>query len=314
MSVKRLNYFTHQFLREHDFKAEQEYHVAMRRQHNRALHGWGVVEGLEVRKKSEHEIVIDPGTAIDNLGREIVLTAPVVRDLSSFERNTHTYITIAYGEGWDEADHHAAGGVDGYMRVTEAPEINEKKHEPAKDGAVIALAKVHLGENGQIHRIEKEVRTTLEAGGSSAGWMRLPFKPVRLEIMKIGEKLIQAKQYDPGIEFVVDVAQASAYCDKSARGSMAIPVPPGARKVKAFRVCGTTNGKVEVELVRTGWNPEEKKGEHKVLLRRTVEAEGFDEHALVEEELQMLNEFHSLAVSVIADGKTQIWLVAVRYE
>ena len=108
MPVKRLNYFTHQFLREHDFKAEQEYHIAMRRQHNRLLHGWGVVEGLEAHKKSDHEIVIDPGIAIDSLGREIVLTAPVVRDLSSFERGSHTYITIAYRESWDEADHHAA--------------------------------------------------------------------------------------------------------------------------------------------------------------------------------------------------------------
>jgi hypothetical protein len=312
VSVKRLNYFTHQFLREQDFKAEQEYHVAMRRQHNRALHGWGVVEGFDVRKKSEHEITIEPGTAIDSLGREIVLTAPVVRDLSSFERNSQSYITVAYGETWDDVDRHSAGGVEGYMRVTESPEFGDKNYEPAKDGAVITLARVHLNENGNIHRIEKEVRTTLDTGSSAAGWMRLPFKPVRLEVLRLGEKLVQAKQYEPGIEFIVDVA--SAYCEKSGRGSMAIPVPPGARKVKAFRLCGTTNGKVEVELVRTGWNVEENKGGHKVLLKRTVEREWFDEHVPVEEELQPLNEFHSLAVSVIADGKTQIWLVAVRYE
>jgi hypothetical protein len=312
VSVKRLNYFTHQFLREQDFKAEQEYHVAMRRQHNRALHGWGVVEGFDVRKKSEHEIAIEPGTAIDSLGREIVLTAPVVRDLSSFERNSHSYVTVAYGESWDEVDRHSASGVEGYMRVTESPEFEDKKHEPAKDGAVITLARVHLNENGNIHRIEKEVRTTLDTGSSATGWMRLPFKPVRLEVLRLGEKLVQAKQYEPGIEFIVDVA--SAYCEKSGRGSMAIPVPPGAKKVKAFRLCGTTNGKVEVELVRTGWNVEENRGGHKVLLKRTVEREWFDEHVPVEEELQPLNEFHSLAVSVIADGKTQIWLVAVRYE
>lgn len=312
MSVKRLNYFTHQFLREQDFKAEQEYHVGMRRQHNLLLHGWGVVEGFDVRKKSDYEISIEPGTAIDNQGREIVLTTPVVRNLSSFERNSQTYVTVSYGENWDEADHHVAGGVDGYIRVTESPEVNERRHEPAKDGAVITLARVHLNEAGSIHRIEKEIRTTLDKKGSVAGWMRLPFKPVRLEAMRIGEKLVQAKQYDPGIEFIVDVG--SAYCDKSARGSMAIPVPPGASKVKAFRLCGTTNGKVDVELIRTGWNVEENKGGHKVLLKRTVEREWFDEHVPLEEELQPLNEFHSLAVSVIADGRTQIWLVAVRYE
>lgn len=312
MPVKRLNYFAHQFLREHDFKAEQEYHIAMRRQHNRLLHGWGIVEGLEVRRKSDHEIVIDPGIAIDNLGREIVLIAPAVRDLSSFERGSHTYVTIGYGESWDEADHYAAGGVDGYTRLTETPELQERRHEPPRDGAALTLARVLLHENGTIQAVENKVRTTLDSRSSAVGWMRLPFKPVRLEVLRIGENLVQAEQYDQGIEFIVDVA--SAYCNKSARGSMAIPVPPGVSKVKAFRLCGTTNGKVEIELVRTGWDVEQNKGGHKVLLKRTVEREWFDEHVPVEEEFQPLNEFHSLAVSVIADGKTKIWLVAVRYE
>lgn len=313
MSVKRVNYFTHQFLRENDFKDEQEYHNEMRRRHNRVLHGWGVVEGLEVKRKSDHEVTIEPGVAIDNLGREIVLAAPTVREILSFERGSHVYITISYGESWDETDHHVAGGVDGYMRVTESPEIGEQKHEPAKDGTVIALARVHFNENGNIQRIEKEVRTTLEGGSSATGWMRLTFKPVRLEALRIGEKLVAAKQWEAGVEFTIDTA--SAYCEKSARGTMAIPVPPGAKKVKAFRLCGTTRGKVDVELVRSGWNPGENKGGHKVLLKRTVDREWFDEHVPVEdEELQQLDEFHSLAVSVVADGKTEIWLVAVRYE
>jgi hypothetical protein len=310
--VKRLNYFTHQFLREQDFKDEQDYHIEMRRRHNRSLHGWGVVEGLEVRKKSDHEIVIDPGSAIDGSGREIVLSAPVVHDLSSFERGSNTYIAIGYGESWDEADHHSAGGVDGYKRVTETPELQEKRHEPPRDGALLTLARVLFHENGSIQEVENKIRTTLDNRSSAAGWMRLPFKPVRLEIVRIGENLVQAEKYDPGIEFIVDVA--SAYCEKSARGSMAIPVPPGVSKVKAFRLCGTTKGKVEVELLRTGWDAEQSKGSHKVLLKRTVEREWFDEHVPVEEEFQPLSEFHSLAVSVIADGKTKIWLVAVRYE
>jgi hypothetical protein len=312
VSVKRLNYFTHQFLREQDFQAEQAYHMAMRRQHNRLLHGWGVVQGLEVRKKSDHEITVEPGMAIDDQGREIVLTAQVVRDLSGSERSSHVYVTIAYAETWDDADHHSTGGVDNYIRVTEWPEISEKKNEPAKDGAVITLARVHLNENGNVQQIESDVRKTLDESSSATGWMRLPFKPVRFEALRIGEKLIPPKQWDIALEFTVDVA--SAYCEKSARGSMSIPVPPGARKVKAFRICGTTRGKVELELVRTGWNIDENKGGQKVLLKRTVEREWFDEHVPIEEELQVLNEFHALAISVIADGKTEIWLVAVRFE
>ena len=46
--VKRLNYYNSQFLKENDFNDEQLYHNQMRRFHNRALHTWGIVEGLEV--------------------------------------------------------------------------------------------------------------------------------------------------------------------------------------------------------------------------------------------------------------------------
>jgi hypothetical protein len=312
VSIKRLKYFNHQFLREQDFTAEQAYHIAMRRLHNRSVHGWGVVEGLDVRKKSDREITIEPGVAIDGEGREIVLSHTVVRDLSSFNRDSHTFVTIGYEETWDDSDRYASGGIDDYTRITESVEISERKHEPAKDGSAVTLARVRLNENGHIHRIDTDIRTRVGAKNPAAGWVRLPFKPVRLEPLRIGEKLIPPRQWDPSVEFTVDVV--ASYCEKSARGSMDIPVPPGASKIKAFRICGTTRGKVEVELVRGGWNPEGTRGEHKVLMKRTVEREGFDEHVTLEEDLQPLNDFHALAVSVIAEGKTEIWLVAVHFE
>jgi len=312
VSIKRLKYFTHQFLREQDFEAEQAYHIAMRRLHNRSVHGWGVVEGLEVHRKGEREITIEPGIAFDGQGREIVLSTPVVRDLSSFERNSHTFITISYEETWEDSDRYSSGGIDDYTRISESPQINERRHEPAKDGSAITLARVHLNENGIVTRIDMDLRTSVGTKSPAAGWVRLPFKPVRLEPLRIGEKLIPPKQWDPAVEFTVDVA--SAYCEKSARGSMQIPVPPGATKIKAIRICGTTHGKVEVELVRTGWNLEENRGERKIVVKRTVERESFDEHVPVEEDLQPLTELHALGVSVVAEGKTEIWLVAARFE
>jgi hypothetical protein len=310
--IKRLKYFTHQFLREQDFTAEQAYHIAMRRLHNRSLHGWGVVEGLEVRKKGEREITIEPGIAIDGQGREIVLTTPAIRDLSSFDRESHTYVTIAYEETWDDGDRYFSGGIDDYTRITESHLIAERKHEPAKDGSVITLARVRLNENGHVHRIDMDIRTTVGARSPAAGWVRLPFKPVRLEPLRIGEKLTPPKQWDPTAEFTVDIA--TAYCEKSARGSMQIPVPPGATKLKAFRICGTTQGRVEVEVVRTGWNLEGSRGEHKVVVKRIVERESFDEHVAVEEDLQPLTELHALGVSVMAEGRTEVFLVAARFE
>lgn len=313
MPTKRLKYFTHQFLREQDFEAEQAYHIAMRRLHNRAVHGWGIVEGLAVHKKNEKEITIDPGVAIDGQGREIVLTNQVTRDLSSFERNSHTYITISYDETLDDSDRYSSGGVEGYTRTTESPLVSERRHDPVKDGSVLTLARIRINENGNVSdELETHLRTHLHARSSITGWVRLPFKPVRLEPLRVGEMLVPPKQWDPSVEFTVDVA--SAYCEKSARGSMSIPVPPGASKVKAFRFCGTTRGKVDVEFVRGGWNPETNSGEQKELARRNVERESFDELVQVADDRQNLGELHTLSIRVLAEGRTEIWLVAARFE
>src|SRR2546423_12577366 len=71
--IKRTNYFTSQFLVEADFKDEQAYHLEMRRLHNRALHVWGVVDGLTVSKTGAREVTVSEGMVIDGQGREIVL-------------------------------------------------------------------------------------------------------------------------------------------------------------------------------------------------------------------------------------------------
>ncbi len=312
MSLKRLNYYTHQFLREQDFKDEQNYHVDMRRRHNRLFHSWGVADGLDVQRKGEREITITPGVAVDGEGREIVLLNPVTRDLSTFNRDSQTFITIRYTEGWDETDHHTAGGVEGYVRVSETPEINERKHEPPKDGSVVTLARVHLNDLGHVGHIEMgaAVRKRAKAPSPAEGWVRLPFKPVRLNPVRIGRRLVRVVSDQEAEEFIVD--EATAYCDeKGARGSMAIPVPPSAIKVVGFRIAGTTSGTVTVHLHRTGWNLQEEKGENSELLKETLNGPHFHKDIHVN---TALDESHALAVSVIADGESTIWLVAARFE
>ena len=41
-AIKRPHYFENQFLHADDLTAEQEYHMEMRRRHNRLLHTWGI--------------------------------------------------------------------------------------------------------------------------------------------------------------------------------------------------------------------------------------------------------------------------------
>jgi hypothetical protein len=71
-TIARVNYFDRQFLRTQDFADEQSYHIAMRRRHNIAQHGWGIVEGLQL-VLDEQNLFVQPGMAIDVFGRELVL-------------------------------------------------------------------------------------------------------------------------------------------------------------------------------------------------------------------------------------------------
>jgi len=313
VSIKRLNYFTHQFLREQDFKDEQKYHIEMRRLHNQTLYGWGVVRGLEVKRTGEREITISPGFAIDRDGRELVLTDAVRRDLSSSEHKSEIYITIGYAESWDEVDRHSGAGVDGFTRVTESPEISESKHQHT-DGSVVTLAKVVINEVGHVHeKIEmgSSVRKEIGARGT-IGWVRLPFKPIRLYPLRIEGKAVriidpEAERY----EFIVD--EFKAYCDENgARGSMGIPVPPGATRIVGFRIAGTASGDVRIHLYRTGWNLHENRGEDKKLLMNTVHGPKFHHEEQVTD--GFLDESHTVSVAVEAERAAEIWLVAARFE
>ena len=73
---RRPRYFSGQLLTPEDFEAEQSYHLEGRRRDTRHLHGWGVVSGLGVMPSSGGGVVVEPGLAIDGLGRAIVVPEP----------------------------------------------------------------------------------------------------------------------------------------------------------------------------------------------------------------------------------------------
>lgn len=84
MTIERPRYFTGQLLGEADFKQEQLYVRDKLRRHNRMLHGWGIVSGLDVRAgQADSELTVEPGYALDRFGDEIVVSAPVIVDLLS---------------------------------------------------------------------------------------------------------------------------------------------------------------------------------------------------------------------------------------
>ncbi len=303
MAPKRVNYFTHQFLREQDFKDEQQYHLEGRRQHNRLFHPPGVLEGFEVRQKGETEITVEPGFAVDASGREIELSQPVTRSLTSFNHDTDAFISVSFLEEFKDEDHVSAGGVEGYVRTTELAEVHEQRREHIPPDAVV-LARVKVGSRGHIEHIDMSAavrKMARQAASGSSGWLRVPFRPARISSVVPGQT---------DNEFSID--ETNAYCGKNgARGSMHIPVPPGASRVAGFKVAGSTRGKITARLFCTGWNVTENAGENTQLKEEVMEDEAF--HREVEVDAP-IDDTHALTVSIRANNQSEIWLLAVRFE
>lgn len=75
----RNRYFTGKFMDAEDFATDPDYLLGRHRLHNRLLHAWGVVYGLEVVEHPNEEcrsrwVAVEPGLAVDQAGREVVVT------------------------------------------------------------------------------------------------------------------------------------------------------------------------------------------------------------------------------------------------
>lgn len=113
--VVRNRYFTGKYMTARDFRDEQEYFLARQRLHLRALHGWGIVCGLDVKEhdadcRARGWVVVTPGIAVDCLGREIILQEKVAVELPALLRYDDgrpdpadpVYDKKKYGtKGWD---------------------------------------------------------------------------------------------------------------------------------------------------------------------------------------------------------------------
>lgn len=158
--IKRLNYYNSQFLKEDDFKDEQLYHNQMRYLHNRALHTWGVVEGLEVKPvPGTSKVTVAAGIAIDRLGREIVLPAETdAIALDSFAAGSRVYLTAKYDVAFDPADKDAQSTGKLYTRTTERPVVKPLPTAPAADAPEVVLAVAVLDKDKAIAQVDTSAR------------------------------------------------------------------------------------------------------------------------------------------------------------
>src|SRR4029434_97207 len=76
--IQRLNYFNGQRLEAVDFRLEQNFHIGVRRWLNKSPFTPGIAAGLQVLVKSgdPHTVIVQPGLALDALGREIIVVEP----------------------------------------------------------------------------------------------------------------------------------------------------------------------------------------------------------------------------------------------
>ncbi|NES87722.1 MAG: hypothetical protein F6K10_43950, partial [Moorea sp. SIO2B7] len=179
--IQRPNYFTAQFLVEEDFNDEQAYHRDMRLRHNRLLHEWGVVAGLEVTKVGDKRIAVSEGMAIDKDGREIIVLpdspVPKTINLDGLPLNTTIEITIIYQE--IQENPYRLGNETKYTRITERPKFviyggKQREHcdddkvevrtgSAPTDDNVIRLARVTLDNNGNVSTVDNSVRKLASA-------------------------------------------------------------------------------------------------------------------------------------------------------
>lgn len=78
-------YYPGKLLHAGDFVREQEYGNAKLEFLNRKFHGWGIIQGLEVRPGEGSTLRIAAGSAIDRRGRIIVMPEDVVADPEKLE-------------------------------------------------------------------------------------------------------------------------------------------------------------------------------------------------------------------------------------
>jgi hypothetical protein len=139
----RVSFFEGQLLTAADLAAEQDYHRQMRYLHNR-LHGYGVASGLDVAA-SRGRVTVSPGLAVDGLGRELVLVAPVSLRLERWRETPRWHRDLVIS--WDEKPACPVVGVDGSVptRWVEVPVVRLRPRGRARPEELLLARLTSIG-------------------------------------------------------------------------------------------------------------------------------------------------------------------------
>jgi hypothetical protein len=134
--LRRPRYVEGKLLSAEDFRAEQKYQLERQWQHNRMLHGYGVVVGLEVGVEETDkgwQVIVSPGMALDGWGREIVVTEPLSANLPGDRHDLTVYLKYVETEQ-EDSERGTATARDG-TRLIESADLT---YEPTGGGRATA--------------------------------------------------------------------------------------------------------------------------------------------------------------------------------
>lgn len=159
--ILRMNYFDGLKLYQDEFIKEQNYHIRMRRLHNRRLHTWGIVWGMNVEQKNptstnEHTIRITEGMAFNQvkknyINEDLTFNEEVSEEIVNLDDNyeidlrtvtpqltlSDVYVYATYFEAKSSG---TGTIVDKYWKET--ARIEASNNEPTDEKEYILLAKV----------------------------------------------------------------------------------------------------------------------------------------------------------------------------
>lgn len=304
-----------QLLLADDFIREQRYHAHSLHRHALELHGVGVVRGLEVARASDSSISVGPGLAIDARGRQVVLSNAEVLDLQSAHAAGRMAVTLGYRtERQAEGEHgreigcyavlRASAGIEEGDVVLAILQLDDHGRLPA-DG-------VSLVERRLLHRVPPG-SVTIESlhDALRVGWLRMPFRPT----------VMPQDQADAQPPFRIGPTESVAHKEidgkpntRGAAGTMAILMPPQARRIHRLRIAGAANDKkIWVELFRGGWDADKKEHVAQSLLKREIRGGAYDEtFEIPPEHRELDHETGTLSMDLRSEGFAKVSLVAVQ--
>lgn len=152
-ALQRALFFEGQLLAAADLNTLFDFNRQLRWWHNRSLHNWGIAFGLEVLgEKGARVVTVQPGYALDCLGRDLVLTDRLDVPIPAAAGPLSYFLVAAYADDDSLPATQRRGPCDtaGTVRLDERPDLRwVRPDDPAADsrfrpGQDIVLASIQV--------------------------------------------------------------------------------------------------------------------------------------------------------------------------